>query len=112
MTGRLNYTPEARRQLHELDAWISEAASTEIATRFVTAVMAHIDGILAFPLAGRARDDIRPGMRTTTYQKRTLIAYEMDESRGKRVVTIIGIFHGGQDWESALSGEPEDPAEG
>lgn len=31
--------------------------------------MGHIDGILVFPSAGRAREDIRPGMRTTTYKK-------------------------------------------
>lgn len=56
-----------------------------------------------FPRGGRARDDIRPGMRTTTYKKRTLIAYEVDESSDELVVNILGVFHGGQNWEAALS---------
>ena len=55
-----------------------------------------------FPLAGRARADVRPGMRTVTFEKRTLIAYEVDESSGDVVVNVLGVFHGGQDWEAAL----------
>ena len=102
VTGRINYTPEAERQLNELDDWITNAASADIARRFVSAILDHIDGILLFPLAGRARDDVRPGMRTSTFRKRTLVAYEVDESAGELVVNILGVFHGGQDWESAL----------
>ena len=72
MTGRINYTPEAEQQFNQLDDWITEAASAEIAQQFVSAILDHIDGILVFPLAGRARDDVRPGMRTTTVKKQTL----------------------------------------
>ncbi|UUZ60942.1 hypothetical protein [Nocardioides sp. B-3] len=49
----------------------------------------HIDGILAFPLAGRRRDDVRLGMRTITFKKRTLVAYEVDESSGELVVNVL-----------------------
>ena len=44
-------------------------------------------------------------MRTTTFKKRTLIAYEVDESSGEHVVNVLGVFHGGQDWEAALRDE-------
>lgn len=86
MTGRINFTPETRQQLH------------------------HLDAILVFPLAGRARDDVRPGMRTITFKKRTVVAYEVDESSGELMVNVLGVFHGGQDWEAALGeieGDPE-----
>src|SRR5690606_13666289 len=106
---RIHFTPEARQQLHQLDEWITEKASAVIARRFVSAVLDHIDGIVVFPLAGRAHDDVRPGMRTSTYKKRTLVAYEVDESPGEVVVTILGVFHGGQDWEAALSEDQADP---
>lgn len=112
MTGRINFTPEAERQLNELDDWITKVASADIARRFVSAILDHIDGILVFPLAGRPRDDIRPGMRTTTFKKRTLVAYEVDESSGGLVVNILGLFHGGQDWEAALGDEQDDPEVG
>ena len=74
--------------------------------------MAHCEGILAFPLAGRARDDVRPGMRTSTFKKRTLVAYEVDESSGQVVVNILGVFHGGQNWEAALGEDESDPEAG
>jgi plasmid stabilization system protein ParE len=109
MTGRINYTPEAQHQLNELDDWITKAASAEIARRFVSAILDHIDGILVFPLAGRSRDDVRPGMRTTTFKKRTLVAYVVDESSDELVVTILGVFHGGQDWAAALGEDQGDP---
>lgn len=112
MTGRINYTPETQHQLNELDDWIAKAASAETARRFVTAILDHIDGILVFPLAGRARDDVRPGMRTITFKKRTLVAYEVDESSGELVVNVLGVFHGGQDWEAALGEDQDDPEAG
>ena len=48
MMGRINYTPEAQQHLNELDEWITKAASAEIARHFVSAILAHIDGILMF----------------------------------------------------------------
>jgi toxin ParE1/3/4 len=105
MTGRINYTPEAQQQLNALDDWITEKASPDVAQRFVSAILDCIDTILVFPRAGRARDDVRPGMRTTTFKQRTLIAYDVDESSGELVVNVLGVFHGGQDWEAALRDE-------
>ena len=37
MTGRINFTPEARQQLHHLDEWIADKASADTAQRFVAA---------------------------------------------------------------------------
>jgi plasmid stabilization system protein ParE len=108
MTGRIHYTPEAEQQLNDLDEWITAKASADTAQRFVRAIIEHIDGILVFPLAGRGRDDVRPGMRTTTFRKRTLVAYDVDESSDEVVVNVLGVFHGGQDWEAALGVEPAD----
>jgi len=112
MTGRIHYTPEATQQLNELDDWITKAASAEIARRFVSAVLDHIDGIQVFPLDGKARDDVRPGLRTSTFRKRTLVVYEVDESSDELVVNILGVFHGGQDWVAALGGEQAEPEAG
>jgi toxin ParE1/3/4 len=50
-------------------------------------------------------------MRTTTFKNRTLVAYEVDESSGELVVNILGVFHGGQDWEAAIGEGQGDPDE-
>lgn len=43
-----------------------------------------------------------------TFKKRTLVAYDVDESSGQLVVNVLGVFHGGQDWEAALGGDQTD----
>ena len=106
MTDRVHYTPEALQQLDELDEWITGNGSADVSHSFVSAVMDHCESILSFPRAGRVRDDVRPGMRTTTYRKRTMVAYEIDTSSGDVVVNILGVFHGGQDWENTLRSDP------
>ncbi len=107
MTGRINFTPEAENQFDEIDDWITESASADVAQRFISAILDHIDTIVDFPMAGRPRHDVRPGMRTSTFRKRTLVAYDVDESATEQVINILGVFHGGQDWESALSTDVE-----
>ena len=104
--------PRSKQQLNALDDWITNAASAEISQRFISAIFDHIDGFLVFPLAGRARDDVRPGLRTSTFRKRTLVAHEVDESSGEFVVNILGVFHGGQDWAAELGEDQDDPEAG
>jgi plasmid stabilization system protein ParE len=53
------------------------------------------------PLVGIAREDIRPGLRTAFFRKRIVIAYAITS----KTVTILGVFYGGQDYESLLREE-------
>ena len=106
--GRDQLHPRSRTAAQRARRLDHQGASAEIAQRFVSAILDHIDGILLFPFAGRARDDVRPGMRTTTFKKTTLVAYEVDESSGELVVNILGVFHGGQDWEAVLGEDQRD----
>ncbi|MBC9225113.1 hypothetical protein GL325_02120 [Aeromicrobium sp. 636] len=80
MTGHIHYTPEAKQHRQGIDDWIAENSSADAARRAVEAILDHIDSILEFPHAGRALDDIRSSVHTMTYKKRTLTAYEVDES--------------------------------
>ena len=66
-------------------------------------MVATCEGLALFPLRGVARDDIRPGLRVTHHKGRTLIAYAGDERA--RIVSIVGVFYGGQDHEGALSAD-------
>ncbi len=66
-------------------------------------MIATCEGLALFPLRGVPREDIRPGLRVTHHKGRTLIAYAIDESA--RIVSVLGIFYGGQDYEAALSGD-------
>ncbi len=49
---------------------------------------------------------MRPGLRITNYKKRVVIAFAVDAGR----VSILGVFHGGQDHEAMLRDDAEDAA--
>jgi hypothetical protein len=51
-------------------------------------------------------------MRTITFKRKTVVAYEVDESSGELVVNILSVFHGGQGWEAALGEDQGDPEAG
>ena len=92
------FTPEALEQLEALYAYIAAAASPLVAQRYTDAIVTYCETLQTFPLRGARRDDIRPGLRITNYKGRTVIAFEVSNDR----VAIVGIFYGGQDYETAL----------
>jgi plasmid stabilization system protein ParE len=49
-----------------------------------------------FPHRGTRRDNIRPGLRVISFRRRTVVIFQVDED----IVSIIGIFHGGQNYEA------------
>ena len=96
--------PEAEEQLATLYCDLSERASAQIAERYVSAILEYCESLQTGPQRGTRRDDIRPGLRITHYKRRAIIAFAVD---GERVL-ILGVFYGGQDYESALRGEDEE----
>lgn len=103
MTYLVRFGPEALDQLLTLRQYISAAA---IAESYVDGIVSYCEELGVFPHSGTARDDIRPGLRTSSYKKRVVVAYAVDDDA--RAVTVIGLFYGGQDFESLLSATPGD----
>ncbi len=93
------FAPEAVEQLEELEAYIADAASAAVAARYVDAIVSYCETLQTFPLRGAQRDDIRPGLRVTNYKGRAVIAFTVGDDR----VSIVGVFYGGQDYETALN---------
>lgn len=104
MPHRVVFSPEAEEQLAALYRYIAAAASPDIAARYTEAIITYCEGLRAFPHRGTKRDDVRPGLRIVNYRKRAVIAFEV----GAELVSIIGVFYGGQDYETVLHDEPED----
>lgn len=100
----VRFTSRAEEQLDELDAYLSERFSESDAARFVDGIVGYCESLSTFPLRGTARDDIRPGLRITSYRKRVAIALEVDGDR----VNILGVFYGGQNYEVALLAEDDE----
>lgn len=104
MTRRVVYSPRARRQLTDLYLWIAERSGfPDRAEAFVSAIYDRCDALAEFPHVGLARDDIRPGTRTLGFRRRAVIAFAVTDE----AVEVLGVYCGGQDYESLLNNEPE-----
>lgn len=101
MNYRVVFSPEAEEQLAALYSYIAAAASPDIAARYTEGIVAYCEGLHTFPHRGTRRDDVRPGLRITNYRKRAVIAFALDADQ----VSIIGVFYGGQDYESILDND-------
>jgi toxin ParE1/3/4 len=104
MTHSVVFTPEAEEQLVELYRYIETESSPAIAERFTNAIVRFCEGLGDFPYRAARRDDIRPGLHVTNYQGRVVIAYAVDPN----LVSIIGLFYAGQDFESLLRPDEEE----
>ena len=103
MSWRVQFTPEALDQLRRLEERIANAGAPMTAERYVDSVVDFCMKLQAFPARGVSRDNLLPGLRVTHFRKRLMIAYTLDPE----VVSIIGVFYGGQDYEGALHPDDE-----
>src|SRR5699024_7585073 len=60
------------------------------------AILDCCDTLGDFPMIGRARDDLRPGLPTVGYRRRAVIAFALQTA----TVEVHGIYHRGQEYES------------
>lgn len=104
MSYRVVFSPAAAEQLVALYRFIAAEASPAIADRYTEAIIHYCESIVLSPLRGTKRDDVREGLRVTHYKKRAIIAFAVEAD----VVSIIGVFYGGQDYESLLSEESDE----
>lgn len=104
MNYRIIFSPEAEEQLAALYRYIAAAASPEIAARYTEAIVSYCESLRTIPHRGTMRDDVRPGLRTTNYKKRAVIAFDVAPG----LVSIIGVFYGGQNYETILQEDFEE----
>ncbi|CAB3804475.1 type II toxin-antitoxin system RelE/ParE family toxin [Paraburkholderia fynbosensis] len=104
MSYTVVFTPEAQEQLLELYRYIAAVGSPVIAERYISSIITYCEEMRTFPHRGNRRDDIREGLRVTNYRKRVVIAFDVDPEQ----VSVIGIFYGGQDYETVLLADTDD----
>ena len=105
MSYTVRFAPVVLEQIAELESYISRSSSPAAASRYIEAILGYCERLATFPSRGRKRDDLLPGLRITTYRRRTVIAFLVDPKA--RIVSIVGIYHGGQNYECKLPAESE-----
>jgi len=102
VTRTVVYSARAQQQLTDLYLWIAEQSGfPDRAERYVSAIFDYCDELADFSFRGSARDDLRPGLRTIGFRRHVVIAFAAQKS----TVEILGVYYGGQDYESLLSVE-------
>jgi toxin ParE1/3/4 len=95
---KIIFSPECEEQLSQLYRYIAASGSPETALSYTQAIVEDCESLAMFPKRGSPRDDIREGLRITHYRGRVIIAYAAFDT----TVHILGIFYGGQDYESLI----------
>lgn len=89
----VHFTPEAETDLLELYDYIAEHGSPDRALGYVERIEHWCDSLATFPERGTVRDDIRPGLRVTSFDRHVSIAFHVTSDR----VVILRIFYAGRD---------------
>lgn len=103
MVYSVDFAPEAQEQLLALYQFIAGQGAPLTAERYTNAIVDCCEAMSTFPKRGTQRDDIRPGLRVTNYKGAAIIAFAVDDTT--KMVSIVGVFYGGQDFETLLQDE-------
>lgn len=89
------FTPLAKRNIDGLHQYIAEHASEGRADEYIGRIVTFCKGLATFPLRGRRRDDLLPGLRVIGFERRATVAFVVSDA----LVLIEGIFYAGRDFE-------------
>lgn len=106
MSYTVRFSPQALAQIDAIEDYITLAGSPAAAIRHADGIVSYCESLTTFPLRGTTRDDVMPGLRITNYRHSTVIAFTVDGS--EQTVSILGVFYGGKDFETALTDPPEE----
>lgn len=95
---RVGYSDTAQAQLLDLYRYIARESGPYIALSFVRRIEDQCERLETFPLRGTPRDDLAPGLRTLSFERRVVIGYTVAGD----VVWIVGVSYGGRELAEAF----------
>ena len=99
MPHRVIYQPKAEDDLQNIITYIIErSGSVETAYQYADRIKVFCDSFVTFPHRGTKRDDLRPGLRITNFERRVTIAFSVTDD----TVIIARIFYAGRDIDQQL----------
>jgi toxin ParE1/3/4 len=97
------WSPEAQADLSEIWDYYAERAGRRRADNIVRGISDALRLMEDQPFAGRARDAVRPGLRSITARS-YVIFYRMRDDVGE----IVRILHGRRDLDDIFAEDPTD----
>jgi len=89
-------TAGARRNLTEIWSYIA-VDNFEAANQLIDTVFERFESLAQMPLSGRARSEVRPGLRSTPVGNYVIFYRPLDEG-----IEIVRVLHGARDIESSF----------
>ena len=97
MNRELVYTRAAERDLEQIFLYIA-AGNLNRARTYVNEIRGSCHSLCSTPMLGKARPDLRPGLRILPLWRRVVVAYELPPGR----VDVLRVFSGGQDYQAIM----------
>jgi toxin ParE1/3/4 len=97
MSG-LQFTPEAAQDLDEIDDYLAQNAPAS-ASRIMNEIEQRCRTVSQFPGLGRARDDLRPGLRSFPSGKYVIFFRVGADGRAQ----IVRVLHGKRDFDAIFN---------
>ena len=88
--------------LPALHRWIAIEADPLTADGYIDRIEKHVSLLSEFPGRGTPRDDLSPGLRTITFERRVVIAYMVDDTAS--TVSIMRVINSARDLRTLFSG--------
>jgi toxin ParE1/3/4 len=104
VTREVVFAPEAQQDLLQLYDFIAADSGPERAGGYTERIVAYCLNLVTFPERGTRRDDLRPGLRTTSFRRRVSIAFHITAT----TVTIDRILYGGRNLQPLFGEEADD----
>ena len=98
MSLEVRLRSEAVADLESLYDYIA-ADSPERAIIFLRRIRDRCESLSLWPRAGRARDDLAPGLRLVAFERRVVIAYTLRETH----IDVLRVLYRGRDVNALLS---------
>lgn len=84
---------QAAEELADRRRYLVEAASADVAARYLDLIDARCESLATFPHRGTPRDDLRPGLRSISVKRTATIFFTVEGDQ----VLILHIAFRGQD---------------
>jgi toxin ParE1/3/4 len=102
MAHKLIYRLQAEEDLEAIYQFIAHDSPAR-AFSFIDQIQERCDLLRDPPEQGRARPDLRRGLRVVPYGRSVVIAYQITSD----AIEVVRIFYGGQDYETIMRGDGE-----
>ena len=89
---RVEYSLSAEDDIRAIYNWIADAADADTAKADVQRIRDCCDHLANFPNRGTSRNELASGLRTLGFERRAVIAYQVDGA-----VRILRVLHKGRD---------------